>query len=203
MRQFFTKTKGIRLGLVAVLVVSTFVIGMLPHPVIEQNDADRSWHVVWEGSLADYARAAEANPGDGVSGILSVYIYPHDASPGTEYAENTSATLEAACLGYANADALRIDVPHSTAFDIVVRVRGNKTHCWVSDQFYDSYLRVRITAADLSIGADTLATGVISYNNTGKDFIWMNHYLNAGGAGYSLIRDQTAEITHIKFEAYY
>ena len=196
------KIGGIRVGIVSMLIIATFVISMMPHPTIEQTDDGKSWHVLWEGSLADIARA-EADPGSGASGILEVYIYPHDVDPGTTYAENTSATLETASLGYADADDTNIDIPHSTAFDIVVRVRGNKTHCWNGTDFIDSYLRVNITSADLSISALSAMTGVISENNSGKNYLWMNFYINGGGSGYSIIRDATAEITAIKFEAYY
>jgi len=199
------KVKSIRVGLVLALVCAMFVVGMMPHPTI-QND-DKGWHVVWEGSLSDYVYAAEANPGAGVSGILEIFIINHTASPDTAYDENSSSDMESWCtaagLGYCNADDSNIDIAHTTDFDIVVRVRGNQTICHDGSQFMDSYLRVRITSADLSIGADTEMTGVVSQNSSGNTYLWMNFYEDNSGSGYSISRDETAEITSIKFEAYY
>jgi len=194
------KKIDIRYGVVAMLVIGImFSYVVFPKPVLEQ-DENKSWHIIWEGSLAE---AAEADPGSGNSGILEIFIYPHDGDPGTTYAENTSATLEAASLGYANADDSNIDIAHSTTFDIVVRVRGNKTHAWRTDKFFHTDLRVRITSTDLSISADTEATCVVARNDTSDDFIWCNFYENNGGSGFSISKDSTSEIDNIKFEAYY
>jgi hypothetical protein len=196
------KKAGFRAGLVI-----TLVIGMLftiQNVSIQQDKDTRSWHIVWEGNMA---QAAEANPGAGAGGILEIYFYPHAADPATTYTENTTATIEAACtaagLGYASADNFNTELAHSVAFDVVVRVRGNKTQCWRLTKFFDSDLKVEWTSADLSIGADTAMTGVISYNNTGQDYLWMNFYDNNGHAGFTLAKDGTAQITSIKLSAYF
>ena len=201
--------KGIRIGMVLFLVTVIFVLGMFPHPVIEQIDDGRSWHVIWEGSLSDLVQAAEADPGAGASGILSVYFTNNTATPDTAYNENDSATLEAWCaaagLGYANADDANVEIDHSTDLDIVVRVRGNKTHCWNGTAFIDAYLRVRVSSADLNLAADTVSTGVPSYNDSGMTYLWVNFYIDEdqGAANLNIARDETAEITSIKYEAYY
>lgn len=218
--------KGIRIGMVLFLVAVIFVVGMMPHPkiIVEEtgnNDeslietitevitGNRSWHVIWEGSLTDLVMAAEADPGVGASGILSVYIINHTATPDTTYTQNASGTLEAWCaaagLGYANADDTNVEIDHSTDFDILTRVRGNKTHCWNGTAFIDAYLRVRISSADLNLAADTVATGVPTDNDSGKSFIWVNFYIDEdqGASNLNIARDETAEITNIKFEAYY
>ena len=147
---------------------------------------------------------SEAEPEAGASGLLSVYIYPHDGDPGTTYAENTSATLESAAYCYANADAQEIHPPHTDTFDIVVRVRVNKTNCYdyVNDQFMDTWVRVNITSSDLSI-SETTATNVVSHNSSTEGYIYINAYLNNGGAGYSIDRDETAEISQLELFAYY
>ena len=193
------KKMDIRYGVVAFLVIGImFSYTVLPRPVLEQDG--KSWHIIWEGSLAE---AAEADPGSGASGILEIFIYPHSGEPGTTYAENTSATLEAGALGYASADDSNIDIAHSTEFDIVVRVRGNQTHCYRTDKFYHTDLRVRITSSDLSISADTEATCVVSRNDSSEDFIWCNFYDDNSGSGFTISKDATSEIDNIKFEAYY
>lgn len=192
------KKAGIRTGLVIALVLG--MLFTVQNISIQQDKDTKSWHIVWEGNMA---QAAEANPGAGAGGILEIFFYPHDADPATTYAENTSATLEAASLGWANADDFNTELPHSTLFDVVVRVRGNQTQCWRINKYYDTDLRVRWTSADLSVGADTVMTGVISYNNTGVSYLWMNFYDNNGAAGYNLPKDTSYDITSIKFEAYY
>jgi len=198
------KKIDIRYGVVAFLVIGImFSYTVLPRPVLEQ-DENKSWHIIWEGTLAE---AAEADPGSGNSGILEVFIINHTATPDTAYAENTSATLEGWCtannLGYASADDSNIDIAHSTSFDIVVRVRGNQTHCYRTDKFFHTDLRVRITSSDLSIGADTEATCVVTHNDSSDDFIHCNFYEDNSGSGFTISKDSTNEIDNIKFEAYY
>lgn len=172
--------------------------GMIPY--LEYEEDTRSWHIVWEGNLA---QATEANPGAGAGGILEIFFYPHVANPNTVYAENNSAILEANSLGWANADDFNVQLPHSTPFDIVVRVRGNATQCKRGNIWWDSDLRVRITSSDLGIATDTVMTGIVTRNNSADPFLWMNFYINNTGLGYTLSKDQIAQITSIKFEAYY
>ena len=188
--------------LVKPFLVIGLVLGILfgYNASIPKISYEPSWHIVFEGNLA---QAGEGDPGTGAGGILEIFFYPHTATPGTTYAENNSATLEAASLGWANADDFNVELPHSTAFDPVVRVRGNKTQCWRVDKFYDSDLRVRWTCTDLGVSSDTVMTGVVTYNNTSADFLWMNFYHQGSGSGFTLSKDQTASIQSIKFEAYY
>jgi len=173
-----------------------------PYPKLLQDEG-KSWHVLWEGSFVE---AAEADPGAGNSGILEVFIYPHDGDPGTTYAENNSATLEAASYGWANADDSEIDIPHSTEFDIVIRVRGNATHCKRDTDWHHTDLKVEISSdANLNpqISGLTEMTGVVSRNDSGDPYLWMNFYINNAGSGYTIAKSATAEIDNIKFSAYY
>jgi len=197
------KRNKIGYGLVFFLVMGMlFAYFTFPSPTFVKKDG--SWHVIFEGNLAE---AAEADPGAGASGILEIFIINHSATPGTTYTQNSSSTLEGWCtaagLGYCNADDSNVDIAHSTAFDIVVRVRGNDTHCWRTDHWYPADLKVEITCAGLSIGADTDLTGVVSYNNSGADYLWMNFYIDNSGSGYTISKGSTVEITSIKFSAYY
>jgi len=186
------KRKSIRWGFVFAVVA---IIGMASL-MIPVND-ERGWHTIY-----DTASAAEANPGAGASGILSVYIMPEAFA---DYTQNTSGTLEAACWNYTNADDSNVDTQHTSDFGILVRARFNKTHAWDGAQFIDSYCRVRISSANLNLAADTVMTAYVTQNNSGQDYIWMNFWLSQdqAAANLNIIRDETAEITSIKLEAYY
>jgi len=200
------KKRGLQIGMIIAVATVTLMGFAGQYPRLEKTDDGRSWHVIWEGNLA---QAAEATPGAGAGGILGVYIMNHTATPATAYDDNDSANFETWAtehdLGYANADDTNIDIAHSTDFDIVVRVRGNQTHCWDGSQWVDSYLRVRVSSSDLNLAADTEATLVVSENDSGKSFLWVNCYIDEDQAAGNLniARDETAEITSIKFEAYY
>lgn len=196
------KKAGFGTGMVIMLVIGMMFGYMAVQPQLQVDE--RGWHVLFSGNLA---QAAEADPGAGASGILEIFIVNHSAAPSDAYNENTSATIEGWCtangLGYATADDSDVEIAYDTTFDIVVRVRGNTTHCYRTDKFYDTDLNVTITSADLSISADTDCTRVVSSNDTGYDFIYVNFYLNNGGSGYTISKGSTAEIQNIKFAAYY
>jgi len=197
------KKAGIRSGIVIALVIGImFSYATVPHPQITQDN--RGWHVIWEGNLV---QAAEADPGSSVGGILEIFFINHSATPDTTYTVNDSSVFETWCtaggLGYVSADDFNLELSHSTLFDVVVRVRGNATQCWRDTQWQDTDLRIRWTCADLSVGADTVMTGVVSQNDSGDPYIWMNFYDDNSGSGFSLTKDSSADITSIKFEAYY
>lgn len=198
------KKAGISWGAVASIVIVTLVIiATAPKPELKVND-DGEYHVIWSGNLVS---AAENNPGSGASGFLEFFIINHSAAPASAYDENDSATLEGWCtaanLGYASADSFNIEAAHSTTFDIVVRVRFNKTHCWDGAQFIGTRTRVNITCSGDLVISDVTGTNVESYNNSGQDYIWINVYWNNGGAGYSINADETFDVTEISIEAKY
>jgi len=207
--------KGRKAGFRSMAFVSILVIGImvsymtLPTPVLEQDTETGSWHIVWEGNLA---QAAEADPGAGASGFLSVYFHPHQADNMTNYMENSSSNLETNCtdadLGFANADDTEVDLKHSTEFDVLFRVRGNATNCKVGAVWFDTNLKIQWTCADLSVGADTelvvgTSDGRWTANDTDFTYLYMNFWDDNAGAGFTISQDQTVEITSIKLLAYY
>ena len=150
---------------------------------------------------------AEYSPGGGAieSGWLEIYAYPHSADPGTDYAENTSATLEAASLAYADTDAWSESLVSETSFDIVIRGRWNKTHAWNFDQFVDTRCRIKLTVTcdDWAVGsniADIEGTLVVSRNDTSDDFIYANVYWNNAATGYQIKDGATLTVSEISIE---
>jgi len=197
-------------GLIAVLVIGmVFGYMTIPRPVLQVDEDTGEWHIVWEGNLAS---AAEANPGTGASGFLSVYFHPHQATPHASYFENSSSNLESNCttnsLGFANADDTEVDLAHSTTFDVVVRARGNVSNCQVGGTWFDTNLKVQWTSASLAVSADTelsLVGGNASAtsNDSAFTYMYMNFWDDNGGTGYTISQDQSLEITSIKLLAYY
>ena len=204
------KNAGKCLGLISMLVIGIIFTYTALFGIVNQEPiVEKSWHVIWEGSLPTLG--AEATPGANVSGILSVYFHPHQTDIGG-YLENSSSNLETNCtgagFGFANADDTEVDLIHSTAFDVVIRVRGNNTNCRVGSVFFDTNLRVRWTCADLSVSADTELTldageAKTTANDTLYTHLYMNFFDDNSGSGFTISQDQTIEITSIKFEAYF
>lgn len=205
------KRKGINLGIIFFVALVTFILytSVISNVKIKQDDG--TWHVVWEGSLA---QAVEADPGAGASGFLEIFFVNHTATPATAYAINTSSNFETwanANLGtgvgnaWANADDFNLQLKHSTAFDVVVRVRYNKTHAWNGTAFLAGDTRVNITASGggVTISGATSGTNVESYNNTGMDYIWINVYWNNTVDGYQLSKGGTCAISQISIQAKY
>lgn len=177
---------GILLGIAAAFL-------LLAQSVYVYQDEEDNWQLRVSNAMAEYALA------EGESGWLEIFLMPHDATPATTYAENNSATLEASALAYFDTDGWSTNTfPTEVSFDIVIRVRYNKTHLWKTDKFIDSRGRVNLTVtantgpADWAVGSDfsnAAMTMVVTRNNTGENYIWMNCYLNNGGSGYQLADD--------------
>ena len=190
---------GVILGcmLVALIMISSIAIREDVNP--ETGIATMKIDV--RNAVAEYSPGA----GDIESGWLEIYAYPHSADPNTTYAENTSATLEAASLAYADVDAWSEALISETSFDIVVRGRWNKTHAWNFDQFEDDRCRIKMTADcdDWGVGtiiSDVEGVLVVSQNSSLDDFIWCNVYWNNSGTGYQIKDDATLTVSEISIE---
>jgi hypothetical protein len=171
-----------------------------PHPQLIQDE--KGWRIIFDGNLA---QAAEGDPGVGASGILEIFFVNHSSN---DYAsENDSSVIEGWCdahnLGYANADDFNVELAHTVSFDIAIKVRVNKTHAWDGSKFIDSWVRMNLTSADLGIGADTAMEKSVLTNNSGDNFIWLMFYYDFSDSGDTLSKDQSADITSIKLQAYY
>jgi hypothetical protein len=206
-------------GLIGLLVIG-FVVGMmyLPsvHDAIYQQPTETT---VWQLVQTINPLAAEGNPGAGSSGFLEIFFTNHSASPDTAYNENTSATIEGWCVAnmpgktpYASADAFCTELNYGVTFDIVVKVRYNKTNAWDGAKFINSNCRVNITLTGFGTAGMTEIIGsqVVLRNDTSDDFIWLSYYWQdvdgAFGSGFSITKGSpwTAnKITEIKIWAKY
>ena len=139
--------------------------------------------------------------GAAAGGVLQVYVYPHSGNPGVDYASNLSNASAYAWANNLNA-AMTGNVPYGTAFDLVYKVRVNVSEAYntTGSVWMTAWVRSNITCANLGIGADTAMAGV-SITTTGT-WMWMNFYINNGGAGYTITHGQQVNITNYKLQCY-
>jgi len=183
------KKNGIRLGLVTFLVIGILLSYTYLNPVLVEDEG--SWQIVWQGSLAE---AAEGDPGAGMSGFLEIILLNNSANDASDYARNSSATLEGWATAnmpgktpYWNADNGRAEYETGKTFVFVVRCRYNKTNCWDGSKFIGANTRCNITVSGaVTVAAATAGTRYESRNNTGENYIWENFVRDNGGAGYSV-----------------
>jgi hypothetical protein len=173
------------------------IVGAITGAMIMTNilapEVMRSWRPV----------SAEANPGEGASGMLEIYIYPHAATPATTYNANLS-TDDAYAYGEAWDGSLTGNVPYDTAFDIVIKVRFNTTHAYnstASDWDMD-YIQAIINSTDLSITPNQLMDKIEITNNT--EYIWVHFYFqDDGGSGFTYGAGETVTVDEVRLQAYF
>jgi hypothetical protein len=95
------------------------------------------------------------------------------------------------------------NVPYATTFDIIYKIRVNVTEAYntTGSNWELAWVRANITCANLGIGADTAMSEIEIVNNT--NFMWVNYYINNGGAGYTITHGQQVNITSFKLQAWY
>jgi hypothetical protein len=177
------------------LVIVGIVVGMLvSQSLLAPIMPDRFWRPV---------QAADGNPGAGASGLLEIFIYPHQANPAATYAANLSSASAYAARNTWNG-TLTGDVPYApTTFDIVIKVRFNATHAYnASAPGWDmTYVKALITCAALSIGADTEMEEVeIAHADA---YIWVNFWMDNSNNGYTVSHGATTNVTSVKLQAYF
>ena len=141
--------------------------------------------------------------GAAAGGVLQVYIYAHQAVPGTAYASNLTNVTGALCYAQANNlnSAMTGNVPYGTTFDLVYKIRVNVSEAYntTGSTWMTAWVRSLITCADLSIGADTAMVGVSIA--TDATWMWMNFYVNNANAGYTITHGQQVN-TSYKLQCY-
>lgn len=215
------KKGGGKLAIISfVFIVASLLVltQSFPLPRLVQDEQGFS-HIVWDGS--NIVSATENSTiGAAASGFLEIFFVNHSADPRRAYDTNTSslfetwanASLDPDAAGttykaYATYSGFSLTLKWGTAFDIVVRYRGNATNAKNATIFNNASCRVKINATGGGIelaGATTgLMTNVNSSNATDHTFIWINAYLNNNHAGYTLNKGGTCTITNIKIEFNY
>lgn len=216
MRQFKNdkESRLVSLRVTSILVVIMFsFMFVIPTPTLEQQTDTRQWHVVWRGTFSDLA-LAEADPGSNKAGILEVFFVNHTDTPNSTYFTNNSGLLEnwctAAHLGYSSANAFDTEIAALINFDIVVRVRGNKSVCGNGTGAYSifraDWLRINITATTPLDLADQWTYGIATRNVSTDSYVYVNFYLNdtfPSTGTFTLDKDNSATISEIRLDAFY
>lgn len=212
------KVFGMRLAiLIAIGILLAYTT--LPRPVLKLDEDGFGRIIVsWENNIAS---ANESNPGSTQSCILEVYIVNYSATSAT-YNDNASATYRTwanasldpdgsgtAYYSYAHAIggftgtgslSTTLTIKWGTQFTFLVRYRGNATCCKNATMFKDGSCRVKVNATGGGVTmSEVTLTNVVSYNNTGANFIWINAY----SGPYTLTKGGTCTITNIKLEFNY
>ena len=191
-------------GSAVTLLTIGLVVGMLvisnsspvPTEVVEQV---RQWQKDVLHPVGDN------DPGVGNSGVLRVYIYKHQANPATAYASNlTAPSANVYAYGDTNNTHIGSIVPYNTAFDIVVKVRWNKTHAFneTSHVWEHSWVRGNITCAAFGLSDDAMGEQNIS-GTTNDVYIWMHYYWNNAGVGETISRGQNVTSCSFTFDAFF
>lgn len=190
---------GVRVGVVAGLIVGIMLLSLvIPVPEVNWETGEihfRMWH---PNVLGDN------DPGAGASGVLRVYVVEHGHYT---YTSNiTQSDAEVYEWGDLNNSHLGSNVPYSTAFDIVVKVRWNRTHAWNTTVYELGWVRGNITCSAFTLSDDAMD----EYNITGcgtPTYIWV-HYVwdgttGGGGSGEQISRGQNVTSCSFTFDAYY
>jgi hypothetical protein len=187
------KKAGAGLGtIVGIIIIGVMLVtSIIPHPKL--IDDEGTWHVIWEGSLA--SATENVSIGAAAGGFLEIFFVNHSAAPSTAYKFNTStlyegwadANMRAGTTGHAHSynDSFKLQLKHSTLFDIVIKCRFNKTQCWNGTAFILSDTRVNITCAGFATMADIVGTSDDTGNSSANNFLWTVTYWqdNNGGTG--------------------
>jgi len=214
MNKEILKKRGVHWGILFGVMAVTFLLStqMIPTPRLEQEP---TWHVLWEGSLAE---ATEADPGAGASGFLEIFFVNHSAIPWDAYDTNTSSSMEGWCNtsldadgaagttnhAYSAADNFNLTVQWGETMDIVIRARWNRTHAYDGSKFINGSCRINLTTTGGGIViAGTTGDNIETSNETDHTYIWINVYWDNAGAGYTLNKNGVCMIQTISIQAKY
>jgi len=210
--------KLLKAGVISGIIFCVFVAGLLIgtnfNDVVEYRE-EEMWQMVQR-----FTPLAEGNPGAGASGFLEIFFINHSAADlNTTFNENSSGKLESWCDAnmaghnstFATADSFDLELASEVSFDIVVRVRFNKTHAWETNKFIDTDCDCQITTSctgwadgndEANESARDRGAAVVSRNDTGDDYIWINFCWNADDdGGYQLADDAVLTVSEIYIEA--
>jgi len=189
------KKAGVVSGIIFCVFVAGLLIGTNFNDVVEYRE-EEMWQMVQR-----FTPLAEGNPGAGASGFLEIFFINHSASDlNTTFNENSSGKLD-----------FDLELASEVSFDIVVRVRFNKTHAWETNKFIDTDCDCQITTSctgwadgndEANESARDRGAAVVSRNDTGDDYIWINFCWNADDdGGYQLADDAVLTVSEIYIEA--
>jgi len=203
-------------------ILSTFVIGVVvailalqsttQTIIVQEFIEPREWQLMPMGDAA---------PAAGASGVLNISVVKHDL-----YLYNANITRNASMFawsgygGEANNTEIGINVPYGVKFDIVAKVRWNKTHMFntTSNNWTWAWVRGNLSMPRFLYENYTLGEWNITDSWTAAQSFVFGHYVlgggthegDAGGApgagnnnGNAINRSERVPQCYFRFWAYY
>lgn len=185
-------------SLTAFLIIGAFVGIMFSFQmndvIVEQlgGTPSRSWRALGDATI----------PAGG-SGFMYFMKYPHQAVPGTAYHSNLSNTTAYEYRDSLNGELIG-ETSYTVFYDYIYKFRVNTTvgYNTSGSRWMDSWVRAYI-AVDFTWQADvgnTSMTIIQIANNT--VYAWYHAYLNNGGSGYQMTKNEKDNAT-ILAQGYY
>jgi hypothetical protein len=175
-------------------IVGIMVSFQMNDVIVEQlgGAPSRSWSALGDATLAS-----------GTSGFMYFMKYPHQAAPGTAYHSNLSNTTAYEYRDSLNGE-LTGETPYTVFYDYIYKFRVNTTvgYNTSGSKWMDSWVRAYL-AVDFTWQADVGNTSmtIIQITNT-STYAWYHAYLNNGGTGYQLAKNEKDNST-IFVQGYY
>jgi hypothetical protein len=175
---------GFLMVIIAVSVVTAMMyLQQVAEPMIQTTiqSAPRSWKPV-----------GYANPGTGKGGFLCYGTYPHQVAPAVAYASNLSNATMYEFTDNPLGGELTGETPYTVLHDHVLTFRVNATQGYNTSgaRWEDSWVQANLTLNfDFLADVPKTAMTIVQIANNSV-YAWYNAYLNNGGAGYQLSKNE-------------
>ena len=151
------------------------------------------------------ASATDLDPGNGVTGIVNIYIYPHSASATYDAALLEANAYEHFDASFVDGEELEGETPHSTTFDIIMEYQYNDSAYdtgWNTD-LVDCWFNM--TYSGTNPASQIMEHSTAFFDVDGTTDAKINFYLldNDGGAGTGFTITQLEQVDDIQFKPYY
>ena len=150
------------------------------------------------------ASATDQDPGNGVTGLVNIYIYPHSASATYDSALVEGSAYEHIDAVFLEGEELEGETPHSTTFDIVLEYQYNNSHAYDTG-WNTNLVDCWCNESQLSISSQLMEHSTAFFDVDGTTDAKINFYLldADGGAGTGFTIVQLEQIDDIQFKPYY
>ncbi len=150
------------------------------------------------------ASATDQDPGNGITGLVNIYIYPHSASSVYNTFLTEGTAYEHIDAVFSEGEELEDETPHSTTFNIAIEYQYNNSHA------YDTGWNISLVdcwcnESQLSISSQKMEKSTAFFDIDGTTDAKINFYLldADGGAGTGFTIVQLEQIDDIQFKPYY
>jgi len=191
--------KAVKAGSVLSTIIVGAIVGIMimfqvGNVVTETLIHQRMWNVLALG---------DAVPGAGLAGVLRIYIMNHNTSVGVQYTQNISIT-QGKIRGYVDVNNTGMNINYSVAFDVIIKVRWNKTLAYNSSShvWNLNWVNVTMTCSKWGIVNTSMTESNISGCTT-QSYIWVNYYMNNTAVGYTLAKGDRVPTLRFYLRAYY